>query len=328
MREAGLLAVPCAFGVVSGLNDGGNLLGSLTAGRVIAPRTAWCLLFLALLGPLLIGTQVARTLGESVIDFPGQGTTGFILIVTVAVAVVLGSWRLRIPTSMTLALVGAMIGWVLAGTDDSAVRWMGAAKVLVGMPVSVLAGLCCAFVAWRLARRILASHPHARVLELARYQYLTGGLQAVAYGSNDMEKTVGLVAVAEVVARTHATPRFESWLPLVAAFGSFALGSLFGGWRVARHVRTGVFRLPPIEAMSEQLSAGLVVLALSFAGAPVSSTQTIGGSLVGVGASVRASGVRWGTVREMLASWLVTLPLALLVSLLLHLLLRATIGVA
>lgn len=327
MREIGLLAGPCAFGVVTGLNGGGNLLASFTAGRVIVPRAAWSLLLLAFLGPLLVGTQVARTVGESVIDLPGQGEAGFVLIVVVSMLVVLASWRLRIPTSMTLALSGAMLGWVLAGSHDSAIRWKGTAKVLAGTPVSVLAGLGGAFLTYRLVRRPFASRPHARVLELARYQYLTSALQAVAYGSNDMEKTVGLVAVAEVLARGRGTPQFETWLPLVLAFCSFALGSLVGGWRVARRVESGVVRLRPMEAMSEQLSAGLAVAVLSLAGAPVSSTQTVGGALVGVGASVRVSGVRWGMVRGMLGSWLVTLPLALLGCLLLHLILRGAMGV-
>jgi inorganic phosphate transporter, PiT family len=327
MRELGLLAAPCLCGVVSGLNDGGNLLASFTAGRVIAPRAAWALLLLSLLGPLLVGRQVARTVGVSVIDLAGQGVTGFVLIIIVAMTVVLGSWRARIPTSMTLALAGAMLGWTLVASRRSPIHWAGAARVLVGMPVSVLAGLGCAFAAYRAARRILSRQPHARVLRLARYQYATSALQAVAYGSNDMEKTIGLVVVAEVLAGTSRMPRFDAWLPLMLAFASFALGALVGGWRVARRVGSGVFRARPVQAMSEQLASGLVVAGLAFAGAPVSSTQTIDGSLVGVGVGVRASAIRWGLVREMLASWLVTLPLALLGALLLHLLLRATAGI-
>lgn len=327
-RELGLLSVPCAFGVVSGFNDGGNLLASFTAGRVIAPRAAWTLLLLSVLGPLIVGTQVARTVGLSVIDLPGQGAAGFVFITAAAVGVVLASWRLRIPTSMTLALVGAMIGWTLADARRSSIHWPGAARVLVGMPVSVFAGLVCAFASYRTVRRLLSPVPRARALRLARYQYVTSALQAVAYGSNDMEKTIGLVVVAEVLAGTSRAPRFDSWLPLLLAFASFALGALLGGWRVARRVGSGVFRVRPVQAMSEQFGAGLVVAALAFAGAPVSSTQTIDGSLIGVGVGVRASGVRWGVVREMLATWLVTFPLALLSALLLHLLLRGTAGIA
>lgn len=323
VREIGLLSVPSAFGIVSGFNDGGNLLASFTAGRVITPRAAWALLLLSVTGPMIVGTQVARTVGLSVVDLPAQGVGAFVSITAVAIGVVLWSWRMRIPTSMTLALVGSMVGWVLLDTRHSAIRWSGVAKVLVGMPVSVVAGVASAFLLYRALRRVLSRLPHARVLRLARYQYLTSALQSVAYGSNDMEKTVGLVVVAEVLAHGGAAPRFGSWLPLLLAFATFAVGALFGGWRIARRVGLAVFKVRPMQAMSEQLTAGLVVAGLAFAGAPVSSTQTVGGSLVGVGVGVRPSGVRWGVVRQMLASWLVTLPLALGCGVLLHLLLRA-----
>ena len=321
MRELGLLSLPCLFGVVSGFNDGGNLLASFTSGRVITPPAAVCLLLLAPLGPLLVGTAVARTVGASVIDLRAQGETGFVLITTVAVAVVLGSWRWRIPTSMTLALVGAMLGWALAVPGASGVRWHGVAKALVGTPLSVAGGLGCAFVLHRVARRALAPVPHARALRLARVQYLSGALQAVAYGSNDMEKTIGLVA-----AGAGAGPQLGPHTPLALASVTFLAGAVLGGWRVARRVGSGIFRVRPVQALSEQLSAGLVVAACALAGAPVSSTQAIGGSLVGVGTSVRASSVRWTVVRQMLASWLVTLPLALLGALALHLALRVGLG--
>jgi PiT family inorganic phosphate transporter len=223
---------------------------------------------------------------------------------------------------MTLALVGSMIGWTVADARHSSIHWSGVARVLVGMPVSVVAGLACAFVSYRGVRRVLSAVPYARVLQIARSQYATSALQAVAYGSNDMEKTIGLVVVAEVLAGASRAPRFDAWLPLLIAFGSFVLGALVGGWRVAHRVGSGVFRARPMQAMSEQFGAGVVVAALAFGGAPVSSTQTIDGSLIGVGVGVRASAVRWGAVREMLATWLVTLPLALLGALLLHLILR------
>jgi PiT family inorganic phosphate transporter len=327
VREVALFAVLCGFGVVSGFNDGGNLIASFTSGRVISPHAAAWLLLLVPLGPLVAGTRVAQTIGTNVIDLGAQGATGFALIALVSMTVALASWRWRIPISMTIALIGAMLGWVLAVPGASGIRWQGVAKSLVGTPLSVIAGLGCAFLLHRAARRALGRLPFARALRIARMQYFTSALQAVAYGSNDMEKTIGLVAAAEIVLHRSSSSGIGRHAPLLLASGSFLGGAFVGGWRVARRVSSGIFRVRPVEALTEQLSAGLVVVAFAAAGAPVSSTQATGGSLVGVGISVGASGVRWSAVRQLCASWLVTFPLAFGLALVLHLVLRVSLGI-
>lgn len=318
----GLTLIALLYGIISGFNDGGNLLASFTSARVIRPRTAMALLLFVPLGPMLLGTAVARTVGVSVIDLSGQGEGGFSLIVLTSIAVVLASWRLGVPTSMTLALVGAMVGWALAGGPHSAVHWPGLDRVAIGVPVSVLAGGMVAFVLYSYFRQYLGGMAYARALQLARLQLFTAALQAFAYGANDMEKTIGLIGVARAMGSPLHQVEFAGALPILLSFGSFALGTLLGGWRVARHVAFGVVRVRPMQAFSEQLAAGGVVALLALAGAPVSSTQTIDGALVGVGASFRASAIRWGAVRRLLGSWLITLPLSLIIAMMVHIVSR------
>jgi PiT family inorganic phosphate transporter len=301
--------------MVSGINDGGSLLASFTSGRVITPRAAACLLLLAPLGPLLVGTQVAHTIGFNIIDLPAHGRTGYGLIIAVSLLVVLGSWLLRVPTSMTLALTGAMVGWGLAG-GQSTIHWPGVVRVILGMPLSVLLGILLTFLLYRGVRRLLAPISHSLAVSLARAQYLTAAIQAVAYGSNDMEKTIGLVFVAEVLAGT--SRGVSGVIPITIAALSFLAGALVGGWGLARRISFGIFRVHPVQAMSQQMGAGLIVTAMSLAGAPISSTQTASASLIGVGVGVRAAAVRWGVVREMFFSWLLSLPLALALGFGLH----------
>ena len=319
LQLALLLIAPCAYGLVCGFNDGGSLLASFTAGRVISPRVAMALLLLTVLGPILVGTQVAHTVAFSIIDLPAQGAAGYVLITAVSLLVVLGSWSFKVPTSVTLALAGSMVGWALAG-DAGRIHWSGVLRVVLGTPASILAGAGLAFLIYRTLRRLLVPVPYARAIALARLQYISAGVQAVAYGSNDMEKAIGLVTVAGLLAGRGAV--MGRWVPVGIGFAGFVVGALLGGWGLARRLGFGVFRVRPVQAMSQQLGAGLTVTALSLAGAPISSSQTINGSLVGVGVAVRASAVRWGVVREMLFSWLLTLPLALLGALALHGLLR------
>jgi PiT family inorganic phosphate transporter len=322
-----LLIAPCLFGLVSGLNDGGNLLASFTSGRVITPPVAAGLLLLCLAGPLVLGTAVAQTIGTNVIDLRGQGRLGYFLITVAPLTVVLGSWRFGIPTSMTLALVGGMVGWVLASDGQSVVHWAGVARVVIGMPISVLAGGLLALAIYWAIRRLLGTQAHAALLQFARLQLLTAAVQAFAYGANDMEKSVGLIAVGMSFADPHAQVAFSSPLPIIGAFGLFYVGALVGGWRVASRIGFGVLKVRPVQALAQQFASGSVVSVLAIAGAPVSMTQTIDGGLVGVGAAQRASSVRWGIVRELLFSWLLTLPLAVVVAAALHLAVRL-VGIA
>src|SRR3989442_6147924 len=134
------LAAAGFFGLVSGFNDGGNLMASFTSGRLITPRVAALLLLAALAGPLVLGTAVAQTVGTNIIDLHGQGEFAYVLIMLSALVVVLLSWRVGVPTSMTLALVGAMLGWVAANGEVEQVRWSGVARILLGIPISVLGG--------------------------------------------------------------------------------------------------------------------------------------------------------------------------------------------
>jgi PiT family inorganic phosphate transporter len=317
------LIAAAMFGLVSGFNDGGNLMASFTSGRVISPRAGSLLLLLSLAGPLVLGTAVAQTVGASVIDLRGQGELSYVLITLSPLCVVMLSLSFGIPTSMTLALVGAMIGWVLVSGGQGSISWSGVARILLGMPISVLGGGLLALIVYRTVRRFLGRRPHAALLGLARFQFVSASIQAFAYGANDMAKTVGLIAVGLSFSNEGHAVAFASAAPIIGAFASFYVGALIGGSRVAGRVGLGVLKVRPMQALSQQLASGAVVGALAVAGAPVSMTQTIDGGLVGVGAALRASSVRWGIVREMLGSWLLTLPLALLLAGALHIAVRA-----
>jgi PiT family inorganic phosphate transporter len=321
------LVAASMFGLVAGFNDGGNLLASFASGRFITPRVAAFLLLVAAVGPVVLGTAVARTVGSNVIDITSEGELGFVLITLAPLSVVLLSWRVGIPTSMTLALVGSMLGWVLVTGNLGAIRWAGVARVLIGMPISVLAGGLLALVVYATIRRFLGSMSHAAILDLARLQLATAAIQAFAYGANDMEKSVGLLAVG-MSFPNHAQPSaFSGPAPIIGAFLLFFVGALFGGSRIARRIGFGVLKVRPMQAVAQQLASGSVVSALAIAGAPVSMTQTIDGGLVGVGAAQRASSIRWGIVRELVGSWLLTLPLAFVVAAALHWIIRVA-GIA
>lgn len=303
-------------------------MASFTSGRIITPRMAALLLLLSIAGPVLLGTAVAQTVGTNVIDLRGQGGLDFVLIILSSLVVVLLSWRFGVPTSMTLALVGAMLGWVAASGSLALIHWNGVVRILLGIPISVLGGGLLALVLYSGVRRVLGRRSHASILSLAQLQFATAGVQAFAYGANDMEKTVGLIAVGMSFPNHGQLVVFSGPTPIIGAFTLFFLGAVFGGWRVARRVGFGVLKVRPMQALAQQFASGSIVSMLAIAGAPVSMTQSIDGGLIGVGAALRASSIRWGIVREMVGSWLLTLPLAVIIAALLHLALRVTSVIA
>lgn len=314
------VAAVSVFGLVSGFNDGGNLLASIVGARVVSPRVAVLLLLLVPVGPLLIGTSVAHTIGSSIIDLRGQGDGGFLAIVIVATGVVLLSWFSEVPTSMTLALVGAMVGWAISSPTHSAVQWNNVTRVLVGIPISVVIGGSLSFTLYGILHRAVGRLGHALVLRLSEAQIVTAALQAIAYGANDMEKTIGLAAVA--LALPPEPAGFTSLLSLLIAWAAFVLGSLLGGQRIIQRVGTGIVRVRPLPSLAQQLATAAIVSLLAALGVPVSTTQTIDGALVGVGLRWRASAVRWNIVRHMLVTWTLTFPLALAAGLGCHVLFR------
>ena len=324
LSVAGPLIAAGLFGLVAGFNDGGNLMASFTSGRIITPRMAALLLLFSIAGPVVLGTAVARTVGTNVIDLRSQGGLDFVLIILSSLVVVLLSWRFGVPTSMTLALVGAMLGWVAASGNVALIHWNGVARILLGIPISVLGGGLLALVLYAGVRRVLGRRSHASILSLAQLQFATAGVQAFAYGANDMEKTVGLIAVGMSFPNHGQLVVFSGLAPIIGAFILFFVGAVF----VARRIGFGVLKVRPMQALAQQFASGSIVSMLAIAGAPVSMTQTIDGGLVGVGAALRASSIRWGIVREMVGSWLLTLPLAVIIAALLHLVLRVTSGVA
>jgi len=154
------LAAAGLFGLVSGFNDGGNLMASFTSGRLITPRAAAMLLLISVTGPVLLGTAVAQTVGTNVIDLRNQGELNFILITLSSLSVVLLSWRFGVPTSMTLALVGAMLGWMAASGELGLIHWRGVARILLGIPLSVLGGGVLALALYAGVRRFLGGRRH------------------------------------------------------------------------------------------------------------------------------------------------------------------------
>ncbi|MCY0899482.1 MAG: inorganic phosphate transporter [Firmicutes bacterium] len=305
-----VLLLIVAFTSVSGINDGGNLIGTYLSSSRLRPVVVVTLLLTSILaGPLIFGTRVSHTIAVEIVDFQVAGHVVLMLSLLGAVLTLLVTWYLSIPTSTTLALAGAMVGAVLADGHLNWVHWSGILKVLVGLVGSVVIGFGVAFVVTALLWMAMRRYPHIG-FGGARAQVLTVIFQGLAYGANDQEKAIGLTALFFLLV-SHGTHYHVTPWAIVLPWFFWMVGFFTGGLRIAKTVSGHIFRLRPMQAVSTQLSAAVTVASAALLGFPVSTTQTTDGSLFGTGTALHPYQVRWVTVTKFIKVWLLTLPLAI-----------------
>jgi inorganic phosphate transporter, PiT family len=305
-----LVVVAAAFAFVNGVNDGGALLSVGLDVRTMRPLTSLLVLTAAVVAaPIVLGTAVATTLTSRLVTFDGPDGAVTLLVAVVAAVVVTWSLASRgLPTSLTLAVVGAIAG---AGVGAALpVAWR---TVVIVLALAAAAPLIGAGLAWGLTR-VAGAWPSVRPLEQRTRRWHVGafGLQCLAYGANDGQKMLAVLAVAAGTATAEGVP-VVGW-QLGVAGAAFLVGAAVGLPRVAPTLSGGVVAVPPHEAVVSELSSATVVLATGAIGAPVSMTQAISGGLVGAGVTRGYARVRWGQVLSLGAAWLVTLPAAFVVA--------------
>ncbi|HSO03737.1 MAG TPA: inorganic phosphate transporter [Candidatus Limnocylindrales bacterium] len=317
--SAGLVVVvvlALAFDLTNGFHDSSNSLAAPVATRAMTPRQALAVTTVfTLLGPILAGTAVADTVG-GLIDVGTDDILGILLAALIAaVAWNLLTWRFGLPSSSSHALVGGLVGAALVIGGMASVNWggfegwrpVGIAGVLVALAISPMLGALAGWLSEASARRALRRADQRVTGALTRGQWGTCAALAFAHGTNDAQKTMGLITLALVAAGT--LPEFEVplWVKVVCA-AAMTLGTALGGWRIVRTLGRGIYRIRPLDGLASQGSSTLVIGGAAMLGAPVSTTHVVASSVVGVGAARRRRHVRWPVVREILLAWVVTLP--------------------
>jgi PiT family inorganic phosphate transporter len=313
------ITLAIAFAVTNGLHDASNAIATLVATRAATPGRAITMASVCnVLGPVLLGAAVADTIGGIVtvpareaVEVIGAGLAG-------AVTWNLVTWSLGLPSSSGHALVGGLVGAALFSGGVNAVQWggmdglrpIGVWGTLIALAVSPLLGGLAALAAIRLLRRAARRATRRWRAPVFAGEWLMSGALAFSHGANDAQKAIGVV-VALLLATGHidsfAAP---TWATVLCA-GALTAGTALGGWSIMRTVGRGIYRIRPAEGLASQASSAAVILASSIAGAPVSTTQVVASSVVGVGAGRRRwHHVRWAVVRQMAVAWIVTMPAA------------------
>ncbi len=315
------------FDYTNGLQDAANMLSTLIASRATTPVQASLLVSaFTFLGPVLGGTAVADTIGNFVSLKDIENVASLMVIIsglTGAISWNLLTWRLGLPASTSQALVGGLVGAVVVGAGPNYVVWgfqemssgnvTGVTKILLALLISPIVGFVCG---WGLHRSTLILLRTARP-SINRYlrgsQWVTTAALAFAYGTNDAQKGMGIIAMLLVLGGINAEFYVPFWVVLASA-SAITLGTLASGWRIVRTLGFGIYKVRPVHALDTQLTSAAVIIGASVFGAPVSTTQVVSTAIMGVGASERPKAVRWATAREIFASWVITIPGSALVS--------------
>jgi PiT family inorganic phosphate transporter len=319
----GLIALITLFGTMAAANDGGSLAAALVASGALTELGRSLLVLVAVAaGPWLIGTAVARTVALQIVDLVRLGPPVLVAAVLSAVATVALSYARRLPTSMSLALVGGLVGagWVAGG--GAAVHWAGVARVLGGMLLAIVTGFVLGWLCRRAADHTVRPRHVRRGGWLRALQTGASALQGIGYGGNDAEKVTGLLALLAVWAGRAGHP---FTVPAWAIGGStlvFGFGMLIGGRRIMKTVGFRIFRVRVPDALAAQTGSAIAVIGAALSGYPVSTASSATTALLGVGAAHRLTLPRWRVVRDMALAWAVTLPLAAALAAVLMLALR------
>lgn len=317
-----LIAIALLFDFWNGLMDSANVVATVISSRALGPRLSLLLAATAnAAGPFIFGTAVARTVGSEVIAENAMTIPVVIAALVGAILWNIITFTLGIPSSSSHALIGGMVGAVWAGYGFDAVRVDGLTKVLAALFVSPPLGMMAGYLMVRLLR-FLASWSSPRVnVTFQRGQILTSIALALAHGTNDAQKTMGIITLGLLAGGL--IDRFEvpGWVIGISA-GAISLGTLLGGWRVIRTLGHRFYKIRPIHGLGAQSASAGVIIGASLLGGPVSTTQVVSSSIVGAGAAQRARMVRWNVFGNILVAWVLTIPLAGLVGALVYSLLQ------
>lgn len=310
-----------SFTYVNGFHDGGNVVATLIASRAMSPRAALvCASVVELASPfavLLIGASVSSTV-KSLVDEAAytDPAAKHVAVTFIAAGIVaalawnLATWYFGLPASSSHALVGGVVGSGLAAFGAGNIAWgFFLGKVVVMVFAAPLAGFLVGFA---ILRGLFALTRNASVRVNAffrRAQWANMAFLAFNHSFNDSQKTIGIVMILLGIHAGHAEAAPPLWA-IACSATALASGIMFGGFRIIRTVGTGIYRVRPIHSFASQLASGAVILTSSLAGAPVSSSQIVSSSVMGVGSAANYKSVRWSVAGRILVSWLITIPLA------------------
>jgi PiT family inorganic phosphate transporter len=316
-----LVFIALVFDFINGFHDSANSISTVVSTRVLSPKYAvlWAAFF-NFVAAFLIGTQVAHTIGKGIIHLDIVDNLLILSALGGAIIWDIITWRYGLPSSSSHALMGGLIGAAVAKAGTSTLVWWGITKTTIFIIVSPAIGMVLGFAFMILAMNLSRYSNIAKSDKVFRkLQLLSAAVYSLGHGMNDAQKTMGIIAMALFSKGLLGSTFYIPFWLIITCHAAIALGTMFGGWRIVKTMGTRITKLQPIGGFSAETAAACSIIGASIAGIPVSTTHTITGAIVGVGATKRLSAVRWGVAGNIIWAWLLTIPVSALISALMYL---------
>lgn len=315
------------FDFVNGFHDSANAIATIVVTRVLTPHQAVIIAAIGnFVGAFIFPLAVATTVGKGIINPEAVSTTVLIAALVGAIIWDLITWIWGLPTSSSHALIGGLLGAALIGKGTSVVQWGGIIKTAEFIVIAPSLGAIGAFLFTILVFFIVRNLRPAKVNKYFRkLQLVSSTFFAVSHGTNDAQKTMGIIAALLLSSGYIKHFYIPIWV-ILSAHAAIAAGTYMGGWRIVKTLGTKIKRLRPVDGFCAETGGGIVLLFTALAGIPVSTTHVISGAVIGVGSVKSAASVRWTVARRILWAWLITIPASATISsltfLVLHLLIK------
>jgi PiT family inorganic phosphate transporter len=310
-----LIITALAFDFLNGLHDAANSIATIVSTRVLRPRYAvmWAAFF-NFIAFLFFGLHVAQTVGTGIVAANVVDAHVIFGALVGAIAWNLITWWAGIPSSSSHALIGGLVGSGMAKAGTNAIVWPGVGKTAAAIVLSPLSGFVLALlmvlmVSWLFVR----TNPRAVDRLFRSLQFLSASLYSLGHGGNDAQKTMGIIAVLLFSQGHFGSDFYVPFWVVLACQAAMGLGTLLGGWRIVHTMGSKITRLTPMQGCCAETAGAITLFAATWLGIPVSTTHTITGAVVGVGAARKVSAVRWNVASNIVVAWVITLPATALI---------------
>lgn len=304
------------FDFINGFHDTANAIATAVSTRALRLRTAIMIASVMNFVGAIAFTGVAKTISKDIVN-PYHINNGATVIVCALVSAIfwnLLTWYYGLPSSSSHTLIGSIAGAAIASAGFGALNYVGFIKILKALIFSPFIAFFVGYLVLKLIKFIFQHHPlHKTNNGFRRAQIVTVCLQSFSHGTNDAQKSMGVITMALIAAHYQTGTDIQMWVKVSCAL-AMALGTSIGGWRIIKTVGTKIMKIRPISGVSSDLASAMIIFGASHIGMPVSTTHVISSAIMGVGTGYRPRSVKWETARKMITTWVITIPISAVIA--------------